>query len=96
MFWNILQMLFALSEHVPINKFVNMLQDHVMSLLSPPGAHYTNAKDISDVYSGVKVPAEDIKVSYGNPSAISGQIGVSLKNDALPPTDCNEDLKGKR
>ncbi|TRZ16853.1 hypothetical protein HGM15179_010280, partial [Zosterops borbonicus] len=71
-------------------------QDHVMSLLSPPGAHYTNAKDISDVYSGVKVPAEDIKVSYGNPSAISGQIGVSLKHDALPPTDCNEDLKGKR
>lgn len=73
-----------------------MLQDHVMSLLSPSGAHYTNTKDISDVYRGIKTPAEDIKVSSGNPSAISGQIGASLKQDALPPTDCNEDLKGKR
>lgn len=77
-------------------QFFNMLQDHVMSLLSPSGAHYTNTKDISDVYRGIKTPAEDIKVSSGNPSAISGQIGASLKQDALPPTDCNEDLKGKR
>lgn len=81
---------------MPIDKFLNMLQDHVMSLLSPPGAHYANTKDISDVYSGIKIPAEDIEVSYGNPSAISGQIGVSLKHDALSHTDCNEGLKGKR
>ncbi|RMC14810.1 hypothetical protein DUI87_06986 [Hirundo rustica rustica] len=74
---------------------VHGTMDHVMSLLSPPGAYYTNTKDISDVYSGIKIPAEDIKVSYGNPSAISEQIGVSLKHDALLPTDCNEDLKGK-
>lgn len=89
-------MLFALSEHVPIDKFLNVLQDHVMSLLSPPRAHYTHTKDISDVYSGIKIPAEDIKVSYGDPSAISGQIDVSLKHDTLPPTDCIEDPKGKR
>lgn len=96
MFWNISQVLFALSEHVPIEKFLRTLQDHVMSLLNPPGAWYTNTKDISDVYSGIKIPAEDIKVSHGDPSAISGQFGVSLKHDALTPTDCNEDLKGKR
>lgn len=67
-----------------------------MSLLNPPGARYTNTKDISDVYSSIKIPAEDIKVSHGDPSAISGQFGVSLKHDALTPTDCNEDPKGKR
>lgn len=55
-------MLFALSEQVPITKFLNMLQDHIVPLLSTAGAHYTNAKDISEVYSGIKVPAEHNKV----------------------------------
>lgn len=55
-------MLFALSEQVPINKFLNMLREHIVPLLSTVGAHYTKAEDISEVYSGIKVSAEHNKV----------------------------------
>lgn len=55
-------MLFALSEQVSIDKFLNMIQEHIVPLLITVGAHYTSAKDIYEVYSGIKVSAEYNKV----------------------------------
>lgn len=40
--------------------------------------------------------AEHNRVQYRDPSTNSGQIGVSLKHDALPPTNCNESPEGKK
>lgn len=59
--WDILYKLSALSEQVPIEKFLNMLQDYTVPLLSTVGAHYTNAKDISEVYSAIKISEEHNK-----------------------------------
>lgn len=39
-----------------------MLQDLIVPLLQTAGAYYTNAKDINELYSGIKVSAEHNKV----------------------------------